>query len=150
MTTEYIPNARKNTGVLNLPNGESYYEFTIKKFTTLDLSADSIHRLGLEEVERIHAEMEEIIEQVGFKGSFADFFHFLRTDEQFYPKSAEELIKEATYISKKMDGKLPSLFGRLPRQRYTVNPVQITSHQNIPEEDMWMPILKVRAPDNIG
>ena len=123
MTNEYIPNARKNTGALNLPNGKSYYEYTIQKFTTLDLSADSVHQLGLTEVARIHAKMEEIIEQVGFKGSFADFFKFLRTDEQFYPKTADELIKEATYISKKMDGKLPSLFGRLPRQPYTVNPV---------------------------
>lgn len=123
MTNEYIPKTRKNTGALNLPDGEKYYEFLIEKFTTLPLSADSVHALGLAEVARIKSEMKTIINALGFEGSFADFLQFLRTDERFYAKTPDELLKEATYISKKMDGELPKLFGRLPRQPYTVNPV---------------------------
>lgn len=123
MTNEYIPGTRTNTGALNLPEGQDYYSYLIKKFTTLELSADSIHRLGLSEVARIRGEMDAIIESVGFTGTFSDFLTFLRTDEQFYAKTPDELIKAATYISKKMDGELPKLFGLLPRQPYTVNPV---------------------------
>lgn len=123
MTNEYIPKSRQNTGASNLPDGDRYYQFLIKKFTTLPLSADSVHALGLSEVARIKSEMQAIIEELSFKGSFADFLHFLRTDERFYAKTPSSLLKEATYISKRMDGKLPQLFGRLPRQPYTVNPV---------------------------
>jgi uncharacterized protein (DUF885 family) len=123
MQNEYMPKTRESIGALNLPNGEAYYQQRIKYFTTLDLSADSIHRLGLEEVARIKAEMLEIIDQVEFEGTFAAFFTFLRTDEQFYAKTPQELLQRAAYIAKSMDGKLPELFGKLPRQPYTVNPV---------------------------
>jgi len=123
MTDAYIPKTRTNTGASNLPNGDDYYKYLIKKFTTMELQPDSVHNLGLSEVARIKAEMQKIIGKVGFEGTFADFLQFLRTDQRFYAKSPEELLKEATYISKKMDGELPKLFGRLPRQPYTVNPV---------------------------
>lgn len=123
MQNEYMPKTRKSIGALNLPNGETYYQQRIKYYTTLDLSADSIHRLGLEEVARIKSEMLEIIDKVGFEGTFSEFFSFLRTDERFYAKTAQELLQRAAYIAKSMDGKLPQLFGKLPRQPYTVNPV---------------------------
>ena len=123
MQNEYMPKTRKSIGTLNLPNGDEYYKQRIKYFTTLELSPDSIHRLGLQEVARIKSEMLEIIDEVEFKGSFAEFFTFLRTDEQFYAKTPQELLQIAAYISKSMDGKLPQLFGKLPRQPYTVNPV---------------------------
>ena len=71
--------------------------------------------------------IESLIEQGEFTpqtdDSFAEFIHYLRTDERFYPKTAEELLKEASYIAKQMDGKLPQLFNKLPRQPYTVKPV---------------------------
>ena len=120
---EFIPNTREAIGASDMPNGKRFYEQRIKYYTTLDLSPDSIHQLGLMEVARIKSEMEQIIEEVGFKGSFAEFLNFLRTDEQFYAKTPDELLKAAAYISKSMDGKLPTLFGKLPRQPYTVNPV---------------------------
>lgn len=123
MTNEFVPKTRTSIGASELPNGEEFYEQRIKYFTTLELSPDSIHRLGLQEVARIKSEMMEIIEEVKFKGSFTDFLQFLRTDPQFYAKSPEELLKEAAWISKSMDGKLPQLFGKLPRQPYAVNPV---------------------------
>ncbi len=123
MMNEYIPGARTTLGASELPDGDAYYAQRIRTFTTLDLSADEIHQLGLEEVARIRAEMLEIIEQVNFEGSFTDFLTFLRTDPRFYATSPEELLKEAAYIAKTMDGKLPALFGTLPRLPYSVAPV---------------------------
>jgi uncharacterized protein (DUF885 family) len=122
-TSEYLPAARTTIGASELPNGREFYAHRIRMFTTLDLSADSIHALGLREVERIRGEMQAIIDQVGFKGDYASFLRFLRTDARFYAKTPEELLREASYIAKRMDGKLPSLFGKLPRQPYGVEPV---------------------------
>jgi uncharacterized protein (DUF885 family) len=123
MVEEYIPGAKTDIGAYSFPNGKEYYQQQIKEYTTLDLTPKQIHDIGWQEVKRIRAEMQAIIEQVGFQGSFAEFLEFLRTDQQFYPKTAEDLLKEASYIAKKMDGKLPSLFTKLPRQPYAVNPV---------------------------
>ncbi len=123
MVNEYIPGARKKIGAYSLPNGKAYYQQQIKEYTTLDLTPEEIHHIGWNEVKRIRSEMEDIIQQVGFDGSFAEFLQFLRTDQRFYASSAQELLKEASFIAKKMDGKLPSLFTKLPRQPYAVNPV---------------------------
>lgn len=123
MKKEYMRQTRESTGALNLPNGEAYYQHLIEYYTTLPLTADSVHQLGLKEVARIRKEMNAIIAEVNFDGSFADFLEFLRTNEQFYPRSADELLKQAAYYAKEMDGQLPKLFGKLPRQPYTVNPV---------------------------
>ncbi|NER12810.1 DUF885 family protein [Leptobacterium flavescens] len=121
--TEYLPNTRDKLGVSTVPNGEAYYQNQIKRYTTLDLSPDEIHQIGLEEVARIRSEMEAIIKEVNFKGSFADFLLFLRTDKQFYPTSAEALLKEARDISKRIDAQLPRYFITLPRKPYGVAPV---------------------------
>ncbi|MFN5914527.1 MAG: DUF885 domain-containing protein, partial [Chitinophagaceae bacterium] len=84
---------------------------------------DSIYSIGLSEVKRIHTAMMAVKDKVGFKGTLQEFIQSLRTDPRFYPKTGEELLKEASYIAKKIDGKLPQLFGRLPRQPYGVEPV---------------------------
>ena len=123
MVGEYIPGARTTLGASELPNGEAYYAQRIRHFTTLDLSADEIHQIGLDEVARIHAEMQEIIEEVGFEGDFAAFLEFLRTDPRFYAETPEELLREASYLAKRMDAELPALFGKLPRVPYGVAPV---------------------------
>lgn len=119
----YMPGARTSLGASEFPDGEAYYAQRIRHFTTLDLSADEIHQIGLQEVARIRAEMQAIIDDVEFEGSFDDFLTFLRTDPRFYAKTPEELLKEASYLSKKMDAQLPALFGRLPRVPYGVAPV---------------------------
>lgn len=123
MVDEYIPNARDTIGAKYWPDGKAYYANRAKHYTTTDLSPKAIHEIGLEEVARIRAEMEQIITQLGFEGSFADFIQFLRTDPQFYAKTPEELIKQASYIAKQMDAKLPALFETLPRTPYGVAPV---------------------------
>lgn len=123
LTDEYIPGSRESLGAVDLPDGEAYYAQRIRHFTTLDLSAKEIHQIGLEEVARIRSEMQTVIGEVGFEGSFEQFLEFLRTDPRFYAQSAEELLREASYIAKRMDGKLPALFKTLPRQPYTVEAV---------------------------
>jgi len=87
------------------------------------MSADEIHQLGLSEVARIRAEMESIIKLLKFDGDLPAFINFLRTDKQFYASSAHQLLAEASYFAKKIDGRLPQLFGKLPRQPYGVAPV---------------------------
>lgn len=123
MTDEYIPGARPTIAAADLPDGRAYYAQRVRHFTTLDLTPEEIHQLGLEEVARIRAEMEAIVEEVGFSEDFAGFLRFLRTDPRFYAQTPEELLKEASYIAKKMDGKLPALFKTLPRLPYGVAPV---------------------------
>jgi uncharacterized protein (DUF885 family) len=123
MTKEYMPGARETVGAGALPGGKEYYEYLVRHFTTVDRTPEEIHALGLEEVRRIHAEMEEVIRKAGFTGSFADFLKFLRTDPRFYAKTPDELLKQASWIAKRIDGKLPAFFGRLPRLPYGVEPV---------------------------
>lgn len=121
---EYFPNTRKALGISTIPNGEAFYQNRINFFTTSNqYTADDIHQIGLKEVARIRAEMQSIIDDLGFKGSFADFIQFLRTDEQFYPKTAEELLMFARDIAKRIDGELPKFFKTLPRKPYGVVPV---------------------------
>lgn len=122
---EYIPAARESIATVDLPEGEAYYNYLIEYHTTLPLSAEEVHQTGLEEVERIRAEMEDIIASVEFDGSFSDFLEFLRTDPQFFVDEPDELLKEAMWHSKRMDGKLPELFHihNLPRRPYGVEPV---------------------------
>jgi uncharacterized protein (DUF885 family) len=120
---EYFPNARQTLGASDLPDGAAYYAHKVRWFTTLDLTPQAIHELGLREVARIRAEMQTVIEEVGFDGSFDAFLTFLRTDPQFYADSPQALLEHAAWIAKTMDGRLPALFGTLPRLPYTVNPV---------------------------
>jgi uncharacterized protein (DUF885 family) len=120
---EYLPNARTTLGAYDLPNGRAYYQLKIREYTTTNLTPDQIHEIGLREVERISAEMDTVQKQAGFSGDRAAFLQFLRTDPQFYAKTPYELLARASFIAKKIDGKLPSLFGRLPRLPYTVEPV---------------------------
>jgi len=130
MVEEYLPGARDTIGAYSLPNGKAYYQLKIKQYTTLDLTAEEIHQIGLNEVERIRNEMEAIIADLHFQGSFSEFLHFLRTDPQFYVTTPDDLLKEARDIAKRMDGKLPELFTKLPRQPYAVNPVPMEMAPN--------------------
>jgi len=121
---EYAPRARPTIAATRLPNGRAYYADLVRYYTTLpDATPQQVHRTGLAEVRRIRAEMEAIVREVGFEGSFADFLNFLRTDPQFYPTSAEQLLYRAAWITREIDAELPNYFGRLPRTPYTVKPV---------------------------
>ena len=123
MRTEYMPKARTTLAATAMPDGEAYYQAMIEKFTTLNLTAKQIHELGLKEVARIEKEMEATRQRAKFTGTMAEFFHFLRTDPQFYARTPRELLSYSAYVSKKADWKLGETFGFLPRRRHGIRPV---------------------------
>ncbi|MBN7795675.1 DUF885 family protein [Parahaliea mediterranea] len=123
MREEYIPNARSTLAARDLPDGEDFYRAQIRAFTTLDLSPETIHQMGLAEVERILAEMRTVIDATGFDGDMEAFLEFLRTDPQFYAKTPRELLSYSAYVAKQVDGKLGETIGFLPRRRFTILPV---------------------------
>ena len=122
--TEYLPKTRTTLGVSETLNGKAYYKNRIDFYTTSSqYSADDIHQIGVKEVARIKAEMQKIIKELNFKGSFADFFEFLRTDKQFYATSPKEILMIARDMAKRADAQLPKFFKTLPRKPYGVAPV---------------------------
>ena len=120
---EYMPQARTALAASELPDGEAFYQAQIRKFTTLDITPREIHDIGLREVARIRAEMEETRQRAGFDGTLAEFIHFLRTDPQFYARTPRELLAAASYVVKKADGRLGETIGTLPRFRHGIVPV---------------------------
>jgi uncharacterized protein (DUF885 family) len=125
---DYVPHARTTLAAEAMPDGVAWYREQIRNYTTLDLSPDEIHAIGLKEVASIRAEMDAIIDRLGFQGKskdtrFADFLAFLRTDPQFYAKTPQELLDDAAWISKRVDGEVGKLIGTLPRGRFTIVPV---------------------------
>ncbi|MAT68475.1 MAG: DUF885 domain-containing protein [Planctomycetaceae bacterium] len=120
---EYVPTARGSIGASALPQGRDFYRHRVRRFTTLDVTPEEVHRLGEAEVARIRGEMEAIMQEVGFEGDLGDFFEHLRTEPKYYAESPEELLKEASAILKRIDGELPALFGKLPRMPYGLRPV---------------------------
>jgi uncharacterized protein (DUF885 family) len=121
--SEYIPKARVALAAGSLPDGRAYYQSKIVEYTTTSLSADEIHRIGLAEMAKIRAEMQETMNQSGFKGDLPAFLAFLRSDPQFYAKTPDELLMRAAWIAKKFDGKAEQYFGYLPRRRFAIVPV---------------------------
>lgn len=120
---EYLPKARAEMGIGSLPGGKDYYVAIARHHTTTNMAPDEIHELGLSEVKRIRGLMDGVMKETGFKGTFAEFLAFLRTDKQFYATSREQLLEKASEIAKRADDKLPGLFLTLPRLTYGVRPV---------------------------
>lgn len=122
--TEYAPRARRTIAAQSLPNGRAYYADLVRYYTTLpDATPRQVHEIGLREVARIRAAMETEMRASGFQGTFAEFLAFLRTDPQFYATTPEQLLREAAWITREIDGQMPRFFGRIPRTPYTVRPV---------------------------
>ena len=124
LANQYIPNSRESVGYSDLPNGKAWYEYQIKKNTTLSLSADEIHDIGLSEVSRILSEMKKVKETVGFKGELSEFFDHLRDSDEFYYDTPEELIAAYENVKKKIDARLPLLFNIAPKAPYVVKAVE--------------------------
>jgi len=114
----YLPASRDSIGASELPNGEAFYEYRARSFTTTTMTPDEIHRIGLDEVARIRAEMQLVIDELEYEGSFAEFLDFLRTDPQFYYEDPQDLFDAYLAICKRIDPELVKLFGKLPRMPY--------------------------------
>jgi uncharacterized protein (DUF885 family) len=123
LETRYIPRTRETIAARDLPDGEAWYDFSIRQMTTTSLRAEEIHRIGLSEVKRIRAEMEEVMVSAEFDGTFQQFVGFLRTDDRFFFDRAEDLLVAYRDICKRVDPELPKLFATLPRLPYGVVPV---------------------------
>jgi uncharacterized protein (DUF885 family) len=119
----YLPGARETIGQSAMPNGTKWYAYNARYHTTTDLTPKQIHEIGLAEVKRIRGEMKQIIQDLEFDGSFAEFAEFLRTDPQFYFDTPEALLAAYRAICKRADPELVRLFGKLPRLPYGVKPV---------------------------
>ena len=117
---EYLPACRTEVAISSLPGGADYYQYLIRYFTTTDMTAAEIHELGVAELSRIRAEMQEIIDALDFEGDFHSFIDYLREDEKFYAKTDEELLGRAALISKTAEGELPRFFTLLPRATYKI------------------------------
>ena len=121
---EYLEQLPPEPGISMITDGKAYYGHLIRYFTTTEeATPESVFETGMREVERIRAEMEAVMESTGFDGSFSEFLLHLRTDARFYAKTPEELLERAAWITKRMEGKLPEYFDKLPRMPLTVSPV---------------------------
>lgn len=123
LVNEYLPACRDTIACSALPDGTAWYTHNVRVRTTTDLTPAQIHEIGLREVRRLRGEMDRVIDQAGFKGSFQEFLTFLRTDPSFFYSRGTELLAGYRDITKRADLELPKLFGRLPRTPYGVLPV---------------------------
>lgn len=119
----YIPGARKELAAETLPNGKAYYRSVIKEYATTDMTPEQIHAIGLSEIAKIRAEMQETMKEAKFDGDLPAFLQFLRTDPQFYVKTPQELLDRAAWTAKEVDRKIGRFIGHLPRQRFGIIPV---------------------------
>lgn len=120
---QYLPATYEQVGAWQLPQGDELYAFFVRRYTTTNITPREVHERGLSEVKRIHAEMQKVLDAVGFKGSFSEFFQFLRTDPRFYYKTPEELFAAYKVIAKTIDPNLVKVFRTLPRMPYGVEPI---------------------------
>nr|WP_239591026.1 DUF885 family protein [Vitreimonas flagellata] len=120
---DYLSRARTSIGAGEMPNGAEYYAAQIREYTTLDMSAEEVHQLGLREVARIEAEMQAVMREAGFAGSLQAFITFLRTDPQFYARTPDELMMTSAWVAKRADERIGDVIGLLPRRRFGIVPV---------------------------
>jgi prolyl oligopeptidase len=119
----YLPACFEKEGVWQIPNGKEFYALRARQFTTTDLTPQQIHDIGLREVKRIRGEMKEVMRDVGFEGTFAEFLDHLRNDPKYYYKDPNKLLTEYKAICRRIDPQLPKMFGRLPRRPYQLEAI---------------------------
>ena len=120
---EYLPKARTSVSAHDLPDGDAFYRAQVREYTTLDLTPEEIHQIGLKQVAETEAAMRKTMAETGFKGSFEDFLKFLKTDPQFIAKTPDELMGVSAYVAKRTDNVIGNYFGKLPRRRFGIIPV---------------------------
>jgi len=120
---KYLPAARDSVGLQDMKGGPELYHYLVRSNTTTDLTPVQIHQIGLDEVKRLHGQMEAVKVQVGFTGTLPEFFEHIRTDPKFKPASREWLQQEYVRIGKRLDATLPREFSTLPKAPLEIRPV---------------------------
>jgi uncharacterized protein (DUF885 family) len=121
LQNEYLPKSRSSIGFDDLPNGVKLYNYLIRYWTTTNNTSEEIYRTGLSEVKRIHAEMEAVKTQTGFRGDLPAFFNYIKTDPRFTPyKSPEDVLNAFRKIQATIDPNLKKLFGRTPKMKFEI------------------------------
>jgi uncharacterized protein (DUF885 family) len=123
LTKTYIPACRKEIAWSALPMGQEWYSFLVRRYTTTDLSPQKIHEIGLAEVARIKKEMKKLLEKNQIQDDLPEFNQKINRDPKYFFKTRKEVLSHYQKISKEIDGKLPQVFGRLPKMKYEVRPV---------------------------
>ena len=121
---EYMGKTREAVSLTALPNGEAWYAYRVRLITTTDLNPDQIHQIGLDEVSRIHDEMQAVMQEVNFEGDLQAFFEFLNTDDQFYYDEPEQLIQGYRDMSDDISSLAPKLFNVFPKAGFEVRRVE--------------------------
>ena len=120
---DYVPKAPESIAIGDLPIGRAYYQYLIHRHASTGMTPQAIHELGLSEVKRIRAEMDADIKASGFKGTFAEFQTFIRTDPQFIAESPEDYYEKVSAVLIRVQGLLPLYFHNLPRLPLTIHEV---------------------------
>ena len=124
VAADYMPKTRKSSGLAALPDGEAWYAFLVRRYTTTDLTPAQIHQIGLDEVARNHGEIQGVMKQVGFKGSMKEFFEFMQNDPRFSFKSEEALLEHYRSLEDEIMAKVPEQFSLTPRAGFEIRPVE--------------------------
>lgn len=121
---DYLEGTRESVGISELPNGEAWYAWLVKLRTTTELTPAEIHQIGLDEVARIHGEMQGVMDEVGFDGDLQDFFEYLNTDDRFYFEEPEQLIQGYRDMESRVRSLTPALFDVAPKTGFEVRAVE--------------------------
>jgi uncharacterized protein (DUF885 family) len=121
LKSEYLPKARKSTGLSALPNGDYKYQWLMRYYTTTDKSPEEIHNTGLSEVKRIRDLMDSVRQAVGFTGDLKSFFAYMKTDKQFMPfKTPEEILNTYREVESRIEPNLKKMFNNVPKTKFEV------------------------------
>jgi uncharacterized protein (DUF885 family) len=122
LANEYLAHARDGVGLMYMKGGDALYRYDVQSTTTLPMTPEQIHELGLSEVARITNEFEKVKTEVGFKGDLHAFFDYMRTSPKFQPKSREQLTQDYYNLKKKVDAQIPRFFSQVPRTPLVIRP----------------------------
>jgi uncharacterized protein (DUF885 family) len=160
---EYLPKARTTSGIGALPNGEQWYGYQSRYWTTTDLTPDSIYQIGLQQIAFLESEMNKVKDEVGFKGSLQEMFTFINTDKQFKPfKTPQEILDNFKAILEVEEPHLKELFKHRPKSPFEIRQTEAfraasaSAEYNPPSEDgsrpgiFYVPILDAKEFNKVG
>ena len=122
LRNDYLADAREGVGLMYMKGGDKLYRYLVESTTTLPMTPEEVHEIGLREVARIRTEMEKVKHEVGFGGDLQQFFEHLRTDPRFKAKSREALTERYYEVGRAVDAKLPQYFSVFPKAKLEIRP----------------------------